>query len=165
MSYMQECVHAKFLQSCPTLSRLHGLQPTRFLVHGILPARILEWVAVPSSRGLSWPRDQTHVFCGSCIAGRSFTEESPEAICSSRRHQNQPFSIIHITTTVGTPNILSPCHRCRHFQRTQVLMESVEVQLFLRSFFLFHCSSLTLRLRKTGLIDHLSAKCKRTPFW
>ena len=28
-------------------------------VHGILQARILEWVAMPSSRESSWPRDQT----------------------------------------------------------------------------------------------------------
>ena len=30
---------------------------------GILQARILEWVAMPSSRGSSQPRDQTCVFC------------------------------------------------------------------------------------------------------
>ena len=36
-------------------------------VHGILQARILEWVAIPFSRGPSWLRDQTWV---SCIAGR-----------------------------------------------------------------------------------------------
>ena len=34
---------------------------------GILQARILEWVAISSSRGSSWPRDQTHVPCVSCI--------------------------------------------------------------------------------------------------
>ena len=28
-------------------------------VHGIFQARILEWVAISSSRGFSWPRDQT----------------------------------------------------------------------------------------------------------
>ena len=33
-------------------------------------ARILEWVAIPFSRGSSWPRGQTWV---SCIAGRFFT--------------------------------------------------------------------------------------------
>ena len=38
--------------------------------HGILQARILEWVAISFSRGSSQSRDQTHVFCGSCI-GRS----------------------------------------------------------------------------------------------
>ena len=39
-------------------------------VHGISQARILEWVAVPFSRGSSQPRDQTWV---SCIAGEFFT--------------------------------------------------------------------------------------------
>ena len=39
-------------------------------VHGILQARILEWVAIPFSRGSSRPKDQTQV---SCIAGRFFT--------------------------------------------------------------------------------------------
>ena len=32
------------------------------LVHGIFLARILEWVAISSSRGSSWPRDWTHIF-------------------------------------------------------------------------------------------------------
>ena len=36
-------------------------------VHGIFQARILEWVAVSSSKGSSWPRDQTHVSHVSCI--------------------------------------------------------------------------------------------------
>jgi len=42
---------------------------------GILQARILEWVAIPFSRGSSHPRDQTQVFC---IAGRFFTIYAPE---------------------------------------------------------------------------------------
>ena len=36
-------------------------------VHGILQARILEWVAMPSSRGSSRPKDQTQVSYISCI--------------------------------------------------------------------------------------------------
>ena len=43
-------------------------------VHGILQARILECVAIPFSRGSSWPRDQTWVFC---TAGRFFIAEPP----------------------------------------------------------------------------------------
>ena len=39
-------------------------------VHGILQARILEWVAIPFSRGSSQPSDQTQV---SCISGKFFT--------------------------------------------------------------------------------------------
>ena len=31
-------------------------------VHGISQARILEWVAISSSRGSSWPRDRTRIF-------------------------------------------------------------------------------------------------------
>ena len=39
-------------------------------VHGIFQAIILEWVAMPFSRGSFWPRDQTRVLY---IAGRFFT--------------------------------------------------------------------------------------------
>ena len=44
--------------------------PPDSYVHGILQARILEWVAMPSSRESSGPRDQTWV---SHVAGRFFT--------------------------------------------------------------------------------------------
>ena len=57
-------------QLCPTLCDAVDCSPPGFSVHGILQARILEWVATPSSRGSSWPRNQTQV---SCIAGRFFT--------------------------------------------------------------------------------------------
>ena len=44
--------------------------PSGASVHGILQARILEWGAIPFSRGSSQPTDQTQV---SCIAGRFST--------------------------------------------------------------------------------------------
>ena len=50
--------------------------PPSFSVHGILQARILEWVAIPFSRGSSWPRDQTWVSCISGITGALFTFSS-----------------------------------------------------------------------------------------
>ena len=37
-------------------------------VHGILQARLLEWVAMPSSRGSSKPRDGTQVSHVPCIS-------------------------------------------------------------------------------------------------
>ena len=55
----------------------HGLQPTRLFCPWILHARILEWVAMPSSRGFSSPRDWTRVSCSSCISGRFFTTVPP----------------------------------------------------------------------------------------
>ena len=48
--------------------------PSGSSVYGILHIRILEWVAVPSSRGSSRPRDQT---CSFCIAGEFFTAGPP----------------------------------------------------------------------------------------
>ena len=56
-------------QSCPTLCNPMDCGPPDSSVHGILQARILEWVAMPSSRGTYQPRDPTQV---SCIAGRLF---------------------------------------------------------------------------------------------
>ena len=41
----------------------HRLSPPGSSVHGILQARILQWEAIPFSRGSSWPRDQIHVSC------------------------------------------------------------------------------------------------------
>ena len=68
-------------QLCSTLWHPMVCSPPGFSVHGILQARILEWVAIPFFRGLSWPRDWILV---SCIAGRFFTiwatREAPE-IC------------------------------------------------------------------------------------
>ena len=49
-------------------------------VHGILQARILEWIAMPSSKGSFGPRDGTHVPSGSCIAGGFFTAEPLEKV-------------------------------------------------------------------------------------
>ena len=53
----------------------YALSPPGSSVRGILQARILECIAMPSSRGSAGPRDQTRVSCGSCIAGSFFTAE------------------------------------------------------------------------------------------
>ena len=46
------CMCAKSLQLCPTLCDPMDCSPPGSSVHGILQARILEWVAMPSSRDL-----------------------------------------------------------------------------------------------------------------
>ena len=52
--------------------------PPGSAVHGILQARILEWVAISSSRESSQPRDQTQVSPVSpALAGIFFTTEPP----------------------------------------------------------------------------------------
>ena len=71
-------------QSCPTLCNLMDWSPSGSSVHGILQARMLEWVAMPSSRGFSHPRDWTQV---SCVAGRFFTFwATREAHDKARQH-------------------------------------------------------------------------------
>ena len=57
-------------QSCPTLCDPMDCSPPGSSVHGIFQASILEWVAIPFSRGTFQPRDQTQV---PCIADRFFT--------------------------------------------------------------------------------------------
>ena len=49
-------MHAKSLQSCSTLCNRMDYSPPGSSVREILQARILEWVAMPSSRGSSQPR-------------------------------------------------------------------------------------------------------------
>ena len=52
---------------CPTLCDLMDCSPPGSSVYGILQERILEWVAMASSRGSFRPRDRTCVSCVSCI--------------------------------------------------------------------------------------------------
>ena len=59
IDFLLEKLAAQLLQSCPTLCSPMGCSLPGSSVHGILQARILEWVAMPFSRGSSQPRDQT----------------------------------------------------------------------------------------------------------
>ena len=88
---------------CLTLCGPMDCGPPLSAVHGILQKRILEWVAIPFSRGSSQPKDLTQV---SCIAGRFFTIwATREACCcccwvtsvvsdSVRPHGQQPTRLL-----------------------------------------------------------------------
>ena len=67
----------KYLSKCPDIAQPYltlcdpmDCSPPGSSVHGILQARILEWVAIPFSRGSARCRDRTQV---SYIEGRFFT--------------------------------------------------------------------------------------------
>ena len=62
-------------KSCLTLWDPMDCNPPGSSLHWVFQARILEWVAIPYSRGSSWPRDWTRV---SCLAGGFFTTEPHE---------------------------------------------------------------------------------------
>ena len=65
-------IHARSLQSCQVLCEPMDCILPGTSVHEILQARILEWFAMPSSRGSSQLRDQTHNSYVSCIGMQFF---------------------------------------------------------------------------------------------
>ena len=58
------CLASSAAQSCLTLCSSMDCSLLGSPVHGILQARILEWAAMPSSRGSSWPRDEPALLQG-----------------------------------------------------------------------------------------------------
>ena len=70
--YLYMYVKVSVAQPCPTLCGPVACSQPGSSVYGILQARILEWVAIPFSKGSSSLRDQIQV---SCIAGRSLPSE------------------------------------------------------------------------------------------
>ena len=88
-----ECLTTK---SCPTLCDPMDCNPPGSSLHGIFLARILEWVAMPSSRGFPSPRNWN---CVSCLAGRFFTAEPPG------KPLIEHYSAIKKEQTVGIPNM------------------------------------------------------------
>ena len=68
--YMPVCVLG-VAQSCLTLCYLMDYSLPGSSVRGIFQARILQRVAISYSRGFSWPREQTHLSCISCVDRQS----------------------------------------------------------------------------------------------
>ena len=60
-------MRARLLQLCLTLCNTMDCSLRGSSVLGILQAGILEWVAMPSSRGSPLPRDCTLLSCVSCV--------------------------------------------------------------------------------------------------
>ena len=71
--------------------------PPVSFVHGISQVRILEWFAISSSRGSSWPRDWTHVSWVSCIScfGRWILYHSATGEANDIREKWQNYSCKH----------------------------------------------------------------------
>ena len=79
------CMCVNWLQSCPTLHDPMGYSLPGSSVHGIFQTRILEWVAMASSRGSSRLRDGTCVFFISCLVRQVVTMSATwEAFPTSR---------------------------------------------------------------------------------
>ena len=66
-------MHAKSLQSGPTLCDPMDHSPPGSFVLGILQSRTLEWVAIPSSTGSSQPREEPASLTSPALAGKFVT--------------------------------------------------------------------------------------------
>ena len=112
-SRMSACMCAKLLQSRLTLCKPMDCNPPGSSVYGILLAKILEWVAIPSPRASSQPRDWTQA---SHIAGRFHTEPPGKRHYSTHillvkifnvlewRARSINISFLSITITVAQPS-------------------------------------------------------------
>ena len=101
--------------------------PSGSSVQGISQARILEWVAMPSSRKYSWPRDPICAFCAGCIAGGFFNAEplekplpAPTGLLSfSSKGLLQTFSTLLVTalqpsSSHSTNDLPTPSQKNQH---------------------------------------------------
>ena len=95
-------------QSYPALSNPVDRSPAGSSVCGILQARILEWVAMPSSRRSSRPRDWTRISWVSCIGRwilyhwviseasempkRSYTHQHSQWVTGIKEHRANHFA-------------------------------------------------------------------------
>ena len=95
------------IQSCPIIGDRMNCSLPNSSVHGVLQARILEWVAVSSSRGSSPPRDWTCISYISCIAGGFFTAEPSEKPWRGVQH------ILNQTWASRMTEILSLNQQCK----------------------------------------------------
>ena len=76
--WVLNCLWAIFLVTQLFLTLCNPTDSARLLCPQIILARILEWVALSSSRGSSWPKDQTRISCiGRRILHHWATREAP----------------------------------------------------------------------------------------
>ena len=94
-----QVTEAKSLQSCFTFcNSMEDYSPSGSSVHDILWTRILDCVAMPSSRGSSQPRDRTHISYVIGFGGWVFTTSVTNSVVKNacwcrrcRRHRFDPW--------------------------------------------------------------------------
>ena len=108
----------------------HGLLPSGSSVHGIFQARIVEQIAISSSRESSWPRDWTHVsyisrwilyYCTTLEAqGLGVDRWKLESVCETIQQQGRPECSAPSCPSKGS----FPSLRC-HPRSSQLVVQSL----------------------------------------
>ena len=124
--WQNACICAKSLQSWPTLCDSVDCSLPGSSIHGILQARILEWVAMPSSRGSSQPRDWNCVSYISCIEVGSLSLAPP-----GKPHIVEYYSAIKISEQLIHATIYITIKRTLLSERSQTQVATFCVILFM----------------------------------
>ena len=101
-TFSDELKWSEVAQSCPTLCDPMNCSLPGSSIHGVFQARVLEWVAISSSRGSSQPRDWTRV---SRIAGRHFTIWATTEAPSLWKILNKYFRLMKIVIFTFTSSL------------------------------------------------------------
>ena len=117
MTYV--CVHSKSLQLCPTLCDPMDCSPPCSSVLGILRVRILEWVAISSSRGLSQPENKPVSPAGPALQAVSLPLSYQEAL-HTHIHMHT-HTHIHIHTYVCVYVYIIKTHIYFRFQNPLII--------------------------------------------
>ena len=104
-------MRVKSLQLCPTLWNPLDCSLPGSSVHGILQARILECIAMPSSRGSSRPRDWTHA---SWTVGQVLLSVVPPVKTYQNQNLKSHFSTKRVSWIISHRKIRNQKKRRRH---------------------------------------------------
>ena len=126
-------------QSCLTLQP-HDCSPPGSTVHGISLARILEWVAISSSRGSFRPKDRT---CASCVGRWILYCLSHREVCVYlyllwiflNRTKQMRWSHLNSLPSKGTDEAYGVCHLIFSFPYLFFLSSLLSPPLLCNSFF------------------------------
>ena len=131
-------VEVSVAQSCPIFCDPHGLYSTPgSSVHEILQAKIPEWVAMPSSRGPSRPRDWIQV---SRTAGRFLIIWAPREALVERIPQtgisvNDPVNSLPLSIPPGNHGEQYSSKASVFLYNALVFFSDLEVAGFIANFF------------------------------
>ena len=102
-------------------------------VHGILQTRILEWAAIPFSRGSSKPRDQTWV---SRIAGRFFFRNPQFPHVADLSHQGSPWFLTRMPSLFNNMNSL---FNKWHWEKQATTCKRMKLESYLTQYTKMNC--------------------------
>ena len=113
MKAAMHAMHTKSLQSCPTLCNPMDCSLPASSVHGIFQARILERVAMPSSKGSYQPRMDPGSLNFPAFPGTFFTTSATWEAQNILTHINTPVLCVHTYAYMHTfihRDIYAPLH-------------------------------------------------------